>query len=687
MENHYIQLIQNYLTLHPHIGLVFTFIVAFSESLPIIGTIVPGSITMTLIGVLVGMGIMPAMLTLVIASIAAFIGDCIGFILGYTYNHRIRTIWPFKNRPHWLSAGEKFVAKHGGKSIVLGRFIGPARSTVPLIAGLLRLSWIRFSIAAIPSAFLWALMYTVPGMMIGALSREVPKGETTRFFLYGLGILAVIWLCFWLIQHFFIQLARFINHVTDRCWRYLSHKNGGRFFIRLITNQQNPRDHHQLTMLFSGLLSGILFLILFWKVRHFGVWQGLNYSPFHLLQSIRTPLFDKLFIVITIMGTPKIIAVMSVLMTMLLFIKKQWRTATHFFAGFILSAGAVLVFKVLSHSPRPQGFEFVAPTSSFPSGHTTLSFVMFTLLAFFSTQIIQKKYHWIAWTLACPFILLVAFSRLYLGAHWFSDIVGSFLLGFTIVTVCIISYRRMPNAHSKLHLNSRFAILSLLIGLGIPWFISIPYGFQKNLARYTPIWFQQKITIEAWWNNPLLYTPLYRNDRFGKPFQPLNVQWQGSLNAITKTLMTTGWRPVSSQKKLQRALQRLASVDAQYHLPLFSWLYRDKPPVIFFIKPILKKNQVIEIRLWDSNIHLQPGNQPLWLGETDILIPPKKLLSLKERARISLQNAGGLNVLMNSTTHFERKFITVSASQWPDTIRKLEWDGKILLIREPVTML
>ena len=440
-------------------------------------------------------------------------------------------------------------------------------------------------------------------------------------------------------------------------------------------------------MLFTGLLSGILFLILFCKIRHFGVWHELNYPFFHLLQSIRTPIFNKIFTIITIMGAPKTMAIISVLITMLLLIKKQWRTAAHFFAGFILSAGAVVVFKSLSHSPRPQGFEFVAATSSFPSGHTTLSLVMLTLLAFFSTQIMQKKHHWIAWTLACPFILFVAFSRLYLGAHWLSDIAGSFLLGFTIITVCIISYRRMPNTHSKLHLNSRFAILCLIIGLGIPWFISIPYTFQKNLARYTPIWFQQKITIDGWWSNPLLYTPLYRNDRFGKPFQPFNVQWQGSLKAITQTLIATGWQPVSSQKKLQRTLQRFASIDAQYHLPLFSWLYRDKPPVIFFIKHTLKKNRMIEIRLWESNIYLQPGNQPLWIGATDILIPPKKLLSMKERTHISLQGAGGLDVLFANTSRFKRKFITVPVSQRPDTIQKLNWDGKILLIREATPML
>jgi len=141
MDSHYFNVILTYLRLHPHMGELFTFLVAFSESLPLIGTVIPGSVTMTLVGILVGSGVMPVAWTLSIASIAAFCGDSIGYVIGYHYNERLPNMWPFKKHSQWLLIGEKFFKKHGGKSIVLGRFIGPARCMVPLVAGFLRLAW------------------------------------------------------------------------------------------------------------------------------------------------------------------------------------------------------------------------------------------------------------------------------------------------------------------------------------------------------------------------------------------------------------------------------------------------------------------------------------------------------------------------------------------------------------------
>ena len=683
MENHTIQVITQYLRTHPHISELFTFLIAFLESLPLIGTIIPGSITMTAIGVLVGMGDLPALLTLCVASIGAFSGDSIGYLIGYFYNDRLRNIWPFKKHPKWLSMGERFFKKHGGKSIVLGRFIGPARSTVPLVAGLLKMSWVRFCVASFPSAILWALMYTTPGIVLGALSREVPKGETTRFFLYGIGTLIVLWLTFWLIQHFFIQLARGINKITDRCWHYFTRHHAGRFFIRLITNRQKPTDHHQLTLSLAALISGSLFLILLFKIRHFGAFHNLNYPLFSLLQSIRTPFWNKLFVIVTIMGTPKTIAIISVLATAGFMLKKQWRTATHFFAGFILAAGSVVVFKALSHSVRPQGFEFVAHSSSFPSGHTTLSFVVFGLLAFFIGQAITKKFRWIPYTVTSLFIVAVAFSRLYLGAHWFTDIIGSLLLGFAVILCCIVAYRRMPITHSAIKLNTLSIATLIVISIFLPWIIMITHTFSANMQRYTRIWPKQQITINRWWQSPLHYTPLYRDNRIGKPFQPFNVQYQGALNTLSARLKKAGWQIMSNHRKLKSSLQRFASYKAQYHIPVFPWLYHDKPPVLFMIKSIPLHNRIIELRFWESNIHLQPGKNPLWLGAINIRIPPKILLSLKEEATISLAGKGGLNTLYQDTADFQRKMIHVSHYQKISNLNtdKLDWNGEILLLR------
>src|SRR3990167_2890294 len=682
MENHYVQLLLHFLQTHPILCHLFIFIIAFSESLPLIGTIVPGSVTMTLVGILIGNGTLPAFSSLSIATAGAFVGDATGFAFGYYYNEKIRTFWPFRKYPKWLVMGEDFFKKHGGKSIILGRFIGPARSTVPLIAGILRLSWLRFSAAAIPSAALWALLYMTPGILLGALSREIPRGETTQFFLYGVGALLLLWLIYWLIQHFFIQLARGINTITDRCWRYLMHHHAGRYFIRLITNQQKPSDHHQLTLSLAAIISAVLFLLLFLKVQHYGVLPVINFPVFHLLQNIRTPRWDTIFITITLIGMPKTIMLISVFITAGFALKKQWRTAIHFFAGLIIAVGATEIFKKLSHSPRPRGFEFVATSSSFPSGHTTLSFVVFGLLAFFIAQIISKNTRWIVYTAASLLILSVAFSRVYLGAHWVSDIVGSFLLGFSIVLCCIVAYRRMPNKKSALQLTLLSAVTIISLGLFIPWSVMIKTEFSNNKLRYTRVWHPEKISLQAWWQSPLHHVPLYRNNRLGLPFQPFNVQWQGQLQKIKKQLLKKGWVLMTNHTKLKSKLQRFTSFDAQYHIPILSWLYQDKPPVLFFIKKIAGRKRRSEERLWKSNIHLQPNDKPLLLGATNIRIAHAVLLSLKSKSKISLADKGGLNILYHDTPYFQRKIIHAHNQVKSDEIKRLEWDGDILLLKE-----
>lgn len=113
----------HYLQSHPEMGGILTFIISFLESLAVIGTIIPGTVTMTAIGILIGAGILPMWMTLFWAILGAFLGDLLGYWLGIHYNERLRSMWPFKHRPQILLAGEIFFKKHGGKSILIGRFM------------------------------------------------------------------------------------------------------------------------------------------------------------------------------------------------------------------------------------------------------------------------------------------------------------------------------------------------------------------------------------------------------------------------------------------------------------------------------------------------------------------------------------------------------------------------------------
>ncbi|MDP1574297.1 MAG: LssY C-terminal domain-containing protein [Coxiellaceae bacterium] len=681
MDSHHLfQIILAYLHQNPQMGIWFAFAIAFSESLPIIGTIIPGSITMTIVGVLMGSGGLPLLPTLLVASVAAFLGDCIGYSLGFYYNERLRTMWPFKNHLKWLTMGETFFKKHGGKSIIVGRFFGPARSTVPMVAGLLKLSWLRFIFAAIPSALMWATIYLIPGVLLGALSREIPKEETTRFLIYGVCGIIILFTAFWAVQRFFTELSRGINKLTDRCWQKLMHRHSGKIILRLIANQENPRDHHPLTFLFCAVFSGTLFLILFFNVRMHGVLTSINYPTFHVLQSIRSTSLDHFFTAFTVFGEPKSVPCVAVLLSLGLWFLKQKRAAIHLIITTALAIGAAGFFKLLSHSARPNGFFKIDHSSSFPSGHVTISLAVFFFIAHLFAHRLPRSIRSIPYVIAAILVLFIGFSRLYLGAHWVDDVIGAILCGTTILLLCIISYRRLPSKMNAQHLSAKKTVAVLLIGLITPSLLFFPLDYMKTLRNMQPVQSNQVITLEDWWNSPEINVPLYRNNRFGKPFQPFNVQWKAPLQTIEKNLTANGWQSIEIHPKLKTTLARFGSNDAKYHMPLFPWLYQDQMPALIMIKHIPMQKRVIELHLWNSNIHFMSQKDPLWIGTIDIRIPPKILLSLKDQTKISLVGDGGLSELYEDTSSCERKYISSSTTSIPNDIKALKWDGNILII-------
>src|SRR3990167_3833941 len=159
---------------HPEWAGLITFLISASESVAIIGTVVPGSITMTAIGALAGAGIIPLWWTIFWAILGAIVGDGISYWIGWHFKERLSQVWPFRKHPKLLQSGEKFFYKYGGASVFIGRFVGPVRALVPLVAGMLRMQPMKFFIANILSAIGWAPAYMFPGIVLGAAALELP---------------------------------------------------------------------------------------------------------------------------------------------------------------------------------------------------------------------------------------------------------------------------------------------------------------------------------------------------------------------------------------------------------------------------------------------------------------------------------------------------------------------------------
>ena len=163
-----IQPLLDWLTQHPDWVAAAIVLIAFLESLAIAGVVIPGVLLLFGTCAIAGNGFLQLWPTLACAFTGAVLGDGISFFLGKHFKENIKGLWPFRNYPEWITNGEAFFDRHGGKSIIIGRFVGPIRPVMPLVAGMLDMSSLRFISINIFSALGWAPVYVLPGYLFGA---------------------------------------------------------------------------------------------------------------------------------------------------------------------------------------------------------------------------------------------------------------------------------------------------------------------------------------------------------------------------------------------------------------------------------------------------------------------------------------------------------------------------------------
>lgn len=132
------------------------FALAFGESLAFISLLIPAWSALIGIGALVGASEISFWPVWIAGALGAALGDWVSYWLGFTFKDRVAKMWPLSRYPEMLPRGEKFVASWGVAGIFIGRFFGPLRAVVPLVAGLFEMEFWRFQIANFSSALVWA---------------------------------------------------------------------------------------------------------------------------------------------------------------------------------------------------------------------------------------------------------------------------------------------------------------------------------------------------------------------------------------------------------------------------------------------------------------------------------------------------------------------------------------------------
>ncbi len=605
----YVQPLTFWLHTHPHFALLITFLISFAESLAIIGSIIPGSITMTAIGILAGSGVMRIDLTFLVATLGAVAGDSGSYALGYHYSERIVNVWPFRKYPHWLSYGKEYFARHGATSILLGRFFGPMRSIIPVIAGIMHMNRLHFLLANVISAIGWAILYVLPGVLIGAASNELSSESSTRLFVVMLSVLIFTWFFTVIVKWGLVRINRFLRVKLHSLWNRLKNHPTWSKYTKRIAPFHEKNHYATASLVLLTMLFFVFSLVTITFVSQDTWVVSINNPAYLFFQSTRTPHLDTFFVIISLLTRPLPLLSLAIATSIYAIYYKKWRTLGYWLLLILTTSALLSLLTVLIDIPKPNGLLRQHTPLSFPAVHAAFATALFSFLILY----IRQEYRTI--TMLCIkivliFLLMISFvAPVYLGDNWLMSVIASCSSSFTLLLLLWIFYRRKKPL--KKHSQLPMIIVFLLFTLAICFSYRLDF---KNLVRiYSPHLEQYVLTDDVWWNQQRPLLPMYSTNRIGQRVGLLNIQYAGSLQTLQNALEEQGWKP-KTNSIFYSLLLRAGGEATPDKLPLKPEFYLNKKPILIMTRHENNDRHLLTLRIWRSNYHLLHYLQPIWLG-------------------------------------------------------------------------
>lgn len=431
---------------------------AAAEASALVGLFVPGKAATLLGGVLVFQGRASLGPMILAACLGAVIGGSIGYEIGRHVGSRLRAGRlgrPIEEK-RW-SRAHHYVPNRGGRAVFLGRFVGDSRASVPANAGSAGTPYGRFFVFNAADGIIWATSFVLLGYAAGWSYRLAERwaGRTTVI-LAGLVLLAlaVSYTAGWIRAHEAMirsgwgRLREHPRLVRSRA-RYRTH-------LDLIETRldANRRAGLYLTVglivaVGTGWLSGAIIQDVLVRDELALIDQPLvRFMALHRGGALTT-----LMKAVTLLGGTLFLTVALALMTVITYARtRSPRWPAFLTATLVGSIALVNIVKFLVGRPRPSFHPLVHPFgSSFPSGHSVAAAALCGSIAFVLTRNMEWRPAVRVWATAVYIALLVAISRVYLGAHWPTDVIAGLALGtfWTAVTATVTACLVRPAAESS----------------------------------------------------------------------------------------------------------------------------------------------------------------------------------------------------------------------------------------------
>jgi membrane protein DedA with SNARE-associated domain/membrane-associated phospholipid phosphatase len=430
---------------------------AFLETGAFVGLVAPGETAVLVGGLVAGQGRISLTVLIAIVWAAAVLGDVTSFTLG----RRLGRDWLLRHGARLkitedkLEVVEGFFERHGGATIVIGRFIGFVRPLAPFVAGASKFPLRRFVPYDVLGAGLWSATFCVLGYVFwrsfDRLTTYVSRG------LFAFGTVIAIGAAFyglvrlrrderlrgrvrgWLAEREDSRLWRPIVRAAGPLWRWFGRPTaaGAEGLARFSMDRLTPGAGLglELTTMLAGLAVGAFsFMLIGEAVRTGGLGglSGTDEAVANLASDLRTSSLVNVAKMVTNLGSSPVTGLLVAITAIWAVIKRRRIDAGALVAGWVLSVLAVHLTKAAYDRPRPAGSLIDTALSSFPSGHSAYAVSLVACAVVLVRAGTGWAVRFAAVTVAAVLVVVVAATRVYLGAHYFSDVLGGIALGVAV---------------------------------------------------------------------------------------------------------------------------------------------------------------------------------------------------------------------------------------------------------------
>ncbi|WP_443691806.1 VTT domain-containing protein [Pseudomonas sp.] len=662
-----------FLTAHPHVAYLAVFLLALSESVPIIGAVVPGTAVILALSALVPSGVLLLWPLLVAASLGAIAGDGLSFWLGHRYQREILGFWPLNRHPELIERSEAFFTRHGAKSVFLARFVPGVRAFIPLLAGMMGMAVSRFYAVNVASALAWAPSHILSGVLLGATFSILGAAAKPLSILLVV-LLAMGWALLHIVRFTVRRGVPFFIDALGRLQRWAGTHDTR--LSRSLTHLLDPSRPEARTLALSAVFlvgAAWLFLGILEDVITGDPLLLADSAIYHALQDLRTVPGDAVMIAVTELGDTKVVIAVTIIVLLWLMWQRAWRTAAYWLVAIAGASVLNTVIKVALHRTRPGELLYSGwSTFSFPSGHSTVNVVLYGFLAFLIAREVRPAWGLVVALGAATLVFLIAFSRLYLGAHWLSDVLGGLAFGSAWLALLGLSYLR----RQARRLEPRSLLAAGCSALILTGGLNIYNSHATDSDRYAVKVGTPYMAATDWWASGWQQLPARRIDLTGETNEPLTFQWAGGLKDLQDALQRNGWFNSADWTPVD-ALNWLTAPADPTGLPVIPLFASGRLPSLTLVRPnsdgALTRSRLV-LRMWVVDFELTNGRTvPLWMGSVveERFYHPLSLITLTSTQSYVNAPRNTLAAALDGGRLIPRS----------EGAADSDWDGQVLLAR------